>query len=272
MRVVSLASGSSGNATLVVDGDAALLIDAGLPLRTLAGRLWHAGFDPQRLSGVVLTHEHTDHTSGALALAQRYHTPLMADPRTLAAVLASLPPDADQASVRTEAHAVGTRWRLGHLDIASFAVPHDAVAPCGYLIGTDAWRLCLVTDCGTMNDTILRHLRKARLIILEANHDREMLRRGPYPQHLKRRILSPEGHLANDEAAEALCQSMPDDAARWVWLAHLSRTNNTPDLALATVTARLGAGRRRATTLAVTRPGLGPTWESSMLVEQLTLL
>jgi phosphoribosyl 1,2-cyclic phosphodiesterase len=271
MRVMSLASGSSGNATLVVAGATAVLIDAGLPIRSLVARLRRAGFPPERLTEIVLTHEHSDHISGALALAQSFGVPLGGDQRTLSAVLAALPSDADRSAVALDPHAVGTTWKVGALTVTSFAVPHDAVAPCGYLIGTEAWRVGMITDCGAMTDTILSHMRQANLVILESNHDREMLRCGPYPLHLKRRIAGPTGHLANDEAAEALHHCL-DDAPRWIWLAHLSRTNNTPDLARSTATERLGARRCRTAQIAVAPPGVGPVWDSSALFEQAALL
>jgi len=269
MRVVSLASGSSGNATLIEAGTTSLLLDAGLNLRTMTARLREVGSDPARLSAIVLTHEHSDHTNGALLLAQQYDIPLMADARTLAAVMTTVAPVDDLRAVIQQPHPVGSTWGVGTLTLTSFAVPHDAVAPCGYLIGTAAWHICLVTDCGEITSTILSHMQRAQVIIIEANHDRTLLVRGPYPQHLKKRILSPQGHLANDQAADALFACL-DDSPRWVWLAHLSKTNNTPLLAEATVTKRLGERRLRSAKVAITRPGLGPTWDSATLLSPLS--
>ena len=266
MRVVTLASGSSGNATLVEAGKTALLVDAGLSARLLATRLKAAGRDPRELAGIVLTHEHGDHVTGALALAAQYHLPLYADARTLAALRP--PPGADEAemaAVSMQPQPVGTTWQIGELGVTSFAVPHDAAAPCGYLIGTAAWRMCLVTDCGEMTDAILRQMERAQLIIIEANHDRARLLRGPYTTSLKRRILSPTGHLANDQTAEALHTCLGDDP-RWVWLAHLSRTNNTPDLAHSAIAERLGARRMRVARVAVAPPGMGLVWDSAHLL------
>ncbi len=267
MRVVTLASSSSGNATLVQAGATAVLVDAGLSARVLAARLRQAGCEPASLAGIVLTHEHGDHTSGALALARHYNLPLYGDGRTLAAVAAN-PRQAstvDERPVTMAAHPVGTSWQIGSLQITSFAVPHDAVAPCGYLIGTPAWRVCIATDCGELTDVMLAQLRQAHLLILEANHDRARLLRGPYTTSLKRRILGPTGHLANDQTAEALW-TLLDDTPRWVWLAHLSRTNNTPDLAHTTVAGRLGTRRLRAARLSVLPPTGGPVWDSSQLL------
>jgi phosphoribosyl 1,2-cyclic phosphodiesterase len=161
--------------------------------------------------------------------------------------------------------SVGSQWEIGELRLTSFAVPHDAAAPCGYVIGTAAWRMCLVTDCGEMTENILRHMQMAQLIIIEANHDRARLLRGPYTTSLKRRILGPTGHLANDQTAEALHVCLDADP-RWVWLAHLSRTNNTPDLARTTIAERLGARRMRVAKLAVAPPGMGLSWDSANLL------
>jgi phosphoribosyl 1,2-cyclic phosphodiesterase len=276
MRVVTLASSSSGNATLIEAGNTALLVDAGLSAKTLTTRLKQAGRAPQDLAGIVLTHEHSDHTTGALLLAQQYQLPLMADARTLAA-LTGTPSSTfttptlftqSERPIPCEAHPVGSTWHMGDLRIASFAIPHDAAAPCGYLIGTGAWKVCIVTDCGEVTPTILAHLAQAHVIILEANHDHAKLMRGPYTPALKKRILSPIGHLSNDQAAAALV-TFTDDTPRWVWLAHLSRTNNTPDLAHTTVTTRLGARRLRTTQVQVAPPGFGLTWNSADLLAKM---
>jgi len=269
VRVVSLASGSSGNATLIESGGTALLLDAGLNPRTLAGRLLKMGRSPRDLAGIVLTHEHTDHTSSALGLAREYALPLIGDGRTLAAVLANVVPT-ESKDYAIDPHPAGSTWQMGPFTLTSIPIPHDAVAPCGYLIATDAWKICLITDCGEMTDTILQALKQAHLIIIEANHDRQMLLKGPYPAHLKKRILGPQGHLANDQTAEALFNCL-DASPHWVWLAHLSKTNNTPEVAQAAMVQRLGGRRMRTTKLAVAPPGLGPVWNSTQLFDQPTL-
>ena len=277
MRVVSLASGSSGNALLVEAGTTRVLVDAGLQAPLLTARLAKVGVAPGDLSAIVLTHEHQDHMAGALALAERHHVPLSSDPRTLAALFASPAGRFEQPrltedeplQVAIDPHPAGSTWTLGSLTITSIPIQHDAVAPCGYVISTGAWTLCVITDCGSVTAAMLRGLQRAQLIVLEANHDRERLIRGPYPQHLKQRILGPNGHLGNHEAAEAI-MSIWDESPRWVWLAHLSRTNNTPELARAAVTARLGTRRLREVHLDVAPPGMGPTWDSAALFGAVT--
>ncbi len=271
MRVVSLGSGSSGNALLVQTSRTAVLVDAGFGVRALASRLRQAGATPGMIGAVLLTHEHSDHASGATAFAAAHGIPLVADPRTLKAVLGH--PAARQAVLTTqdasdlprEELSVGRATRVGDLDVRSFAISHDAVAPCGYVLSTGAWTVAIVTDTGECAPQVVEALRGAHLIVLEANHDRERLIAGPYPWHLKRRILSSTGHLSNAQCAEALAQSL-DDGPRWVWLAHLSRTNNTPDLARAQVREYLRARGLGHATLQVAPPGVGPVWESSALL------
>ncbi len=288
MRVVSLGSGSSGNSLLVQVGGCAVLVDAGFPLRTLVNRLRQAGVEPEAISAIFLTHEHSDHASGAVAFAQRYGAALVADRRTLKAVFAQatrqsptayhrVAPDVAQCDLfagsapddtkrieRVEM-AVGDSWRLKGVEARSFVISHDAVAPCGYLLGTSAWRVCIVTDTGEITPPILEAMQAAHLLVIEANHDRARLLSGPYPLHLKRRILSPTGHLSNEQTALALSQTL-DDTPRWVWLAHLSRTNNTPDLARTQVCEALRMLGLGNVAPQVAPAGPGPIWDSAMLL------
>ena len=272
MQVISLGSGSSGNALLVRVGQTAALIDAGFPARTLVGRLRQVGIAPTAINAIFITHEHADHACGAVTFARRYGIPLVGDPRTLQAVITQSERRA-QAVGEIEATAtlverlemaVGRSLTLGGLEARSFAISHDAVAPCGYVIGAAAWRVCVVTDTGEITEPIIEALRSAHVLVLEANHDRDRLLNGPYPWALKRRILSPTGHLSNEQTSQALARVL-DDTPRWVWLAHLSRTNNTPDLARAHVREhlrQLGLGKVAPQTAP---PGIGPTWDSASL-------
>ena len=266
MRVVSLGSGSSGNALLVQTSRTALLVDAGFPARTLASRLRQAGVTPAMLGAILLTHEHSDHASGAVAFAVAHGVPLVSDPRTLSAVLRqpqSMGVSAAGRVSREELH-VGRSKRIADVDVRSFAVSHDAVAPCGYTLSTGAWTVTVATDTGECAPQVVEALRGAHLVVLEANHDRDRLIAGPYPWHLKRRILSSTGHLSNEQSAEALTQAL-DEGPRWIWLAHLSKTNNTPDLARAQVRDYLWARGFGHVQLQVVPPGFGPAWDSRSL-------
>lgn len=266
MRVVSLGSGSSGNGVLVQTGRTAVLVDAGFPVRTLVSRLRQAGVTPGMLSGVLLTHEHSDHACGAAALARRYGIPLVADPRTLRAVLEqprTAAEEQERAVERVEL-PVGRTTKLHDMEVRGFPISHDAVAPCGYVLATGAWRVCVVTDTGEARMEMIEAMRGAHLLVIEANHDVERLRTGPYPWSLKRRILSPTGHLSNEQTAQALLSTL-DDGPRWVWLAHLSRTNNTPDLARAHVRVNLRQAGLGHVQVDVAPPGVGPVWDSAAL-------
>ncbi|MFI5272130.1 MAG: MBL fold metallo-hydrolase [Ktedonobacterales bacterium] len=268
MRVVSLGSGSSGNALLVQTGQTAVLVDAGFGPRALVSRLRQAGVTAAQIAAIVLTHEHFDHACGAAAFAARHGIPLIADPRTLDAVRA-------QACLRSAAPAphfervelaTGGSTTLHDLAIRSFPISHDAVAPCGYVLGTGAWRVCVVTDTGEAGAAMIEALTGAHLLVLEANHDQQRLINGPYPWPLKRRILGPTGHLSNEQAARALLGAL-DDGPRWVWLAHLSRTNNTPDLARSQVGEALRQAGLRHIPIQVAPPDVGPAWDSAALLD-----
>ena len=269
MRVVSLGSGSSGNALLVQTSRTVVLVDAGFAPRTLVSRLRQVGITPAMLSAILLTHEHSDHANGAAAFASAHGVPLVSDPRTLKAVLGQ--PMAQQAlqlaprAIPREELRVGGSTTFADLAVRSFAISHDAVAPCGYVLSTGAWTVAVATDTGECAPQVVEALRGAHLLVLEANHDRERLIAGPYPWHLKRRILSNTGHLSNAQTAEALAQAL-DDGPRWVWLAHLSKTNNTPDLARAQVRDYLWARGLGHAKLQVAPPGVGPEWQSSALL------
>ncbi len=264
MRVVSLGSGSSGNALLVQTGRTAVLVDAGFSRRTLISRLRQVGVTPAMLSAIFLTHEHSDHACGAASLALHCGIPLVSDPRTLRAVLGQPSPAvADPSAVERIELPAGKATRLHDLDVRSFPISHDAVAPCGYVLATGAWSVFLATDTGHAGPAMVEAMRGAHLLVVESNHDVERLRTGPYPWHLKRRILGDTGHLSNEQAGTALVSAL-DDGPRWIWLAHLSRTNNTPDLASAHVRALLRSHGLR-TPVQVTPPGVGPVWSSADL-------
>lgn len=270
MRVVSLGSGSSGNALLVQAGAAATLVDAGLPFRLLVSRVRDAGVAPERVSAIFLTHEHGDHACGAVAFARHYGAALIADPRTLAPVMAQAERHWEgdvtklRAGVERVELAVGRSIQAGALTARSFPVSHDAAAPCGYVLSSGAWRVCFVTDTGIVNEPIIEAMVESSLLVIESNHDRQRLINGPYPWRLKQRILSATGHLANDQTSAALLRVL-DDSPRWVWLSHLSRTNNTPDLARAHLSERLREVGLPSVTPQVAEPGGGPIWDSATL-------
>jgi phosphoribosyl 1,2-cyclic phosphodiesterase len=266
VRVISLASGSSGNALLVEEGDTRLLVDAGLGTRQLASRLRQLGVAPHSLRALLLTHEHHDHTCGAVPLAVLHSVPIMTDRRTLDETLKMAPALRVSGAPQHADLPVGRRSVVGTLEVRSFAVSHDAAAPCGFLITGGDWTVCVAIDTGEVTPQMAEALRAAHLLVVESNHDAGMLETGPYPYHLKRRIRGEKGHLSNTQTANALARAL-DGRARWVWLAHLSRTNNRPSLALTTVREYLRERGYDRATFATLPPDLGPTWESPASAE-----
>ncbi|HEV2235232.1 MAG TPA: MBL fold metallo-hydrolase, partial [Ktedonobacterales bacterium] len=261
MRVVSLGSGSSGNATLVEVGATRLLVDAGFMAGTIRARLRQWGVAPQSITAVLLTHEHSDHTRGAVEFANRFSVPLIANQPTLDAVTRAA---VGGTSPARQALALGGSLRLGTVEVMSFPISHDAVAPCGFLLSSGAWRVCVATDTGEVTPAMAEALRAAHVLVIEANHDEERLLRGPYPWHLKRRIQSATGHLSNLQTAAALAGAL-DESPRWVCLAHLSRTNNTPELARATVRQHLRQAGLGHAAIQVAPPGPLHIWDSATL-------
>jgi phosphoribosyl 1,2-cyclic phosphodiesterase len=301
MRVVSLGSGSSGNALLVEAGPSGrtkLLVDAGFNERILRERLRSAGVSISQIRDILITHEHVDHILGLSAIMKGYTIPVVADPRTLAAIERTFTTDilrsesgalvsletaagidptehvliddrSSHHSVRDNSidFAVGTRCMLGDIEVVSFSVSHDAVAPCGYLLSAGGCRVCVVIDSGEVTPTMLEAMNQADLLILESNHDRERLLRGPYPYALKQRILSSTGHLSNDQAAEAVLRTWRTDAVRWLWLSHLSRTNNTPKLAMNNMRRRIQTSGANLDQIhiSVLPHVMGGVWDSTQL-------
>jgi phosphoribosyl 1,2-cyclic phosphodiesterase len=229
----ALASGSSGNAYLLRTGKVKLLFEAGIGMARLERYLLAEGVRPAELTAVVVSHEHRDHCGSARELAEKHGVPVCANVDVLrAAGLHGL----RQAHVL----ALDRPYRFGDVDISCFRVEHDAVCPVGFLIGAAGRTICLATDLGQPTPPVAEAVALADLVILEANHDLELLQHGRYPYYLRRRVAGPTGHLSNSQAAGILARSAKG-ANTEVWLAHLSKENNSPALALRTVKQMLRA-------------------------------
>lgn len=224
-----LSSGSDGNATLVGSGDARLLIDAGLSLAELTWRMSLMRTGPDALDAVLMSHDHYDHIKGAMPLCQRTGVPLYASRATIrASGLARALPDGQVREFKP-----GAAFEVAGLRVTPFAVPHDTFNV-GFTLTDGEATVGLATDLGSVTLEVLSYLSGCDVVVLESNHDEEMLERGPYPPHLKRRIGSPLGHLSNADTAE-LVRSIHHPGLRHLVLAHLSRTNNRPELPLEAV-------------------------------------
>jgi phosphoribosyl 1,2-cyclic phosphodiesterase len=230
LRVVVLGSGSGGNAVVVESGDHRILIDAGFSSRELSRRMKEVDCDPKSLGAIVLTHEHLDHCRGVNRFARRHELPVYATSGTVEGADFS-----DFVSARTHVLRSGEEREVAGFRIAPFALPHDAREPIGLVVeDASGRRVGLVADCGSRSQLAWGRLREVELLILETNHDLEMLRSGPYPWSLKQRVAGRHGHLSNREAAEGL-DDLVHDGLQWIVLYHLSRTNNLPALAAAAV-------------------------------------
>ncbi|WP_295883289.1 MBL fold metallo-hydrolase [uncultured Thiohalocapsa sp.] len=238
MRFAVLGSGSRGNATLIECDGTRVLLDCGFPLRELEQRLAAVDVHPSELSAVVVTHEHGDHVAGVPRLAARYGLEVWASPGTWKAACKGA---AKRAGADTlprlrlfPSHA--RRLRIGALALRPIPVPHDAREPCQFVFEGDGRRFGVLTDAGTVTPRMCDALRECDALMLEANHDPELLRLGPYPPSLQRRVGGAFGHLSNAQAA-VLLDRVLHPGLRRVLLSHLSQQNNRPDLALAAVRA-----------------------------------
>ncbi|HWQ50933.1 MAG TPA: MBL fold metallo-hydrolase [Terriglobales bacterium] len=234
MRFCTLASGSSGNSVYIEQGDTRLLIDAGISLRAIETALRRLGTCAKLLTGVLVTHEHSDHTKGLYQLAMRTGVPIYGGRDTVRAVLCAMP---DMMPDRFTVFAAGPGpYRIGEFTVTAFPTSHDV--PClGYRVEGEA-TVAVATDLGRMDEVVYAGLAGADFVVLECNHDVEMLRCGSYPPYLKRRILSEEGHLSNECCAAAVCRLVETGCRHFV-LGHLSESNNHPRLALEAVCGNL---------------------------------
>jgi phosphoribosyl 1,2-cyclic phosphodiesterase len=254
MRVAILGSGSRGNAVVVDAAEGSVLLDAGFSCRQLELRLAQLGVDAKDLKALVLTHEHADHGRGAALLARRYGLTTYATVGTLSAMGLASPTVAVRSGVPVE---------IGGFLIEPFAIPHDAREPVGFVVeDRHGARLGLAGDMGSRSQLAWARLAELDLLILETNHDLEMLRSGPYPWSLKQRVAGRHGHLSNREAAEGVPE-LVCDRLRHVVLYHLSQTNNLPALAAATVDEALALIGSRAETVLTEQDQVTPWLEVS---------
>ena len=218
-----LASGSSGNAAFLATGSTRILVDAGLSMKELSRRLATIGEDLESLDAILITHEHSDHVSGLPVLARnkKLHASIYMTRLTAPAI------DWGESQPRLEAFQAGARLRVGDIEVESFSIPHDARDPVGFTFLAGGVRIGIVTDLGYIPDSIRFHLRRTDLLLLEANHDLDMLKVGPYPWSVKQRVMSRVGHLSNKMMAEYLAEDL-DSATNNLVLGHLSEHNNHP--------------------------------------------
>jgi phosphoribosyl 1,2-cyclic phosphodiesterase len=234
VRLTILGSGSSGNCAYVETEEARVLIDAGFSLRQIRQRLASIGRAPENLTGILVTHEHSDHVQSLPVLSEKLGIPVYANRPTQEAVEYQY-----QARIPCRLFTTGVSFELGDILVETFSIPHDAQEPVGFLLRTSAGNIGFLTDLGHTTRLVLERVRPAHALVLEANHDVKMLQDCPRrPWSLKQRILGRHGHLSNEAAADAAAQIMSADL-RHLYLGHLSRECNRPELAHRVMSERL---------------------------------
>ncbi len=258
MRFCVLGSGSRGNCTYIEAGETRLLIDAGFSGKEIAARLALIGRKPEQLTAILVTHEHNDHVAGVGVLSRRFKLPVYAN----------------QGTHRAAEHRVGKlfalrefstgqRFILGELEVHPFAISHDTADPVGFVVDSGNLRVGYCTDTGRVTKLMAHLLGKCQGLILEANHDPGMLQDGPYPFPLKQRVGSNMGHLANADAA-SFARRLDGGALRTLVLAHLSETNNHPDLVLKEMKKKFEHSSTRPEILLATQSGPCPLVDLSL--------
>ena len=236
LRVLILGSGSSGNCTLVETSTTRLLVDAGFNRKETLRRLAVLGASIDRVHGILVSHEHTDHIGGLANLSRSWHAPVYITEGTYSEYARLVPRKVLEKLRGVETLRLSQRFTVGDIEVTAFSIPHDAADPVGFTLCTEGFKVSIVTDLGYLPAHVREHLRGSDLLVLESNHDLEMLKVGPYPWHVKQRVMSRTGHLSNHAVSEFLAEGDPDGSgfdgrARWLVLAHLSENNNNPDLA-----------------------------------------
>lgn len=231
----ALGSGSKGNCYLVANEKNKILVDAGLSAKSIGDNLLELGVSPNEIDGIIITHEHSDHIAGVRVFSKKYDVPVYANEKTMAAILRKVP-DISSKNVRTFENSKS--FFIGAFDISPFKTPHDSACSCGFSIYSGMNKITVATDLGHMNSSIVENLKYSDILVLEANHDLDMLIKGPYSPFLKQRVQGPKGHLSNDLCGQTLAYLL-DYGLKQVVLAHLSEDNNTPEIAHNTVCSHL---------------------------------
>lgn len=227
MRLIVLGSGSSGNVLYIEAGTTSALVDLGLSAKETARRMTEAGVDPTKLSAIVITHEHSDHVKGARVFASTADVPVFMSEATRTECNF---PDNGEKIPWGETIASGEPFQIGSLNFHPFTIPHDGVDTFALTVESEGVKVGVVTDLGYITQLVAEKVRGSTLVMIESNHDRDMLKVGPYPWSVKQRIASNVGHLSNDETARWIREDF-DGQAEYLVLGHLSRRCNHPELA-----------------------------------------
>jgi phosphoribosyl 1,2-cyclic phosphodiesterase len=249
LRFQVLASSSAGNCAYLSDGATSVLVDCGLSGKETLKRLEESQIAPESIDAIFVTHEHTDHIAGLAGIGRKLKKPIFLTAQTALAI------DDCKADGLFQTFAAGAKFRFGSFEIQSFSLPHDAVDPVGYTFESQAGKVGLCTDLGYITDSIRVHLSGCDVLLLESNHDLEMLKVGPYPWSLKQRVMSRRGHLSNEVASQFILENLTPRTRRLV-LGHLSEQNNLPALVHMIADQALREKGLGATALHVAEPRL----------------
>ena len=234
VRLTILGSGSAGNCAYLETGETRVVIDAGFSLRQIRQRLAGIGRAPENLTGILITHEHADHVHGLAGLSGKLGIPVYCNRPTKEAIEYQL-----GIQLECRLFATGGSFDIGDIAVETFSVPHDAQDPVGFLLRTAEGNVGFLTDLGHATQLVLQRVRPARVLVLETNHDVKLLQECPHrPWSLKQRILGRHGHLSNEAAADA-AQELLSAELRHLYLGHLSRQCNRPELAYRVMSERL---------------------------------
>jgi phosphoribosyl 1,2-cyclic phosphodiesterase len=248
LRVSILASGSSGNITLLETERTRLVVDCGLGKRETLARLAAIEKSADHVDGILITHEHIDHCNGLPQMLNLWKAPLYVTEGTLDALKRTLPETLEKRLRGIESIEAGGHFTVGDIEVHALRLPHDAVDPIGFTFRTNGTKVAIVTDLGYLPTHVKVHLREVDCVILESNHDLEMLKVGPYPWLVKQRVLSKYGHLSNHAVSEYLADADEvtgfNEKVRYLVLAHLSQENNNPFTA--EISAKEALSRRPA--------------------------
>ena len=244
VSVAVLASGSRGNSAVVCSSKSHILVDAGLSCREISKRMKSLGLDPHGLAAILITHEHADHIAGLRVLAKKYNVPVFMTAATHRVWSKTLRDENGEAPglAKLEVFESGHRFQVGDIEITPFTIPHDAADPVGFTFRMEGIKVAVATDLGYLPVSVIDHLRGCEVLIIESNHDLEMLRGGPYPWSVKQRVMSRVGHLSNEALADFFSRDY-DGGAAYVVLAHLSEQNNHPEVARRAAEHALGTRR-----------------------------
>lgn len=256
MRIIPLASGSSGNSFLVQRNGYSILVDAGLSAKQIANRLDKVGVDPASLHAILISHGHSDHVKGVGVLSRKYKLPLYMNNGTWQEIRNYIGQVHELQLFET-----GRAFQVGSFRVHPFSVPHDSAEPVGFRISVGTERVGIATDLGSITGLVTTLLQDLQVVVLESNHDPEMLRDGPYPWELKQRVKGRLGHLSNTDSGKILQRIMSDELQAII-LAHLSTTNNRVALAMKSASACLKAFlEKRGTLCCALQDEVGPVIE-----------